>query len=197
MIPFDTRYTPDLIFATNARLSDRFPHDAGQGVLNLMFPERAFCKFANLAHCAVIVDDFLIQFSERGNMYVLDIIKGTVTTYQVVENDVPVELADWLKNTGAVAVKMMDAVEKSRTAPYYLQLYTTLLFYHTTSMVDRSSYVQAMGKLRQGFGLESNSDVLRIVNGNWYYGSERKTWGNIALNIFRDDFKEFNTYFGV
>ena len=130
-------------------------------------------------------------------MYVLDIIKGTVTTYQVVENDVPVELADWLKNTGAVAVKMMDAVEKSRTAPYYLQLYTTLLFYHTTSMVDRSRYLQAMGKLRQGFGLESNSDILRIVNGNWYYGSERKTWGNIALNIFRDDFKEFNTYFGV
>lgn len=197
MIPFDTKYTPDLIFATNTRLSDKFPYDAGQGVPNLMFPERVFCKFANLAHCAAIVDDFLIQFSERGNMYVLDIIKGTVTTLQVVENDVPNELADWIKNTGAVAVKMMEAVEKSRTAPYYLQLYTTLLFYHTTSVVDHGRYLQAMKQLRQGFGLECDSELLRIVGGSWYYGTERKTWGNMALNIFRDDFKEFSTYYGV
>lgn len=144
MIPFDTRYTPDLIFATRSRLSEKFPHDTGQGVLNLMYPERAYSEYANLAHCAVIVDDYLIQFSERGNMYVLDIPTNKVSTYQIVESDISMELSDWLKNTASTAVKMMKAIEKDSEAQYFLQLYGATLFYHTMPAPERQrNYNQA------------------------------------------------------
>lgn len=193
-IPFDLRYSPELVVATKTRWSEKFPKDAGQGVLNLMFPERIFTKFANLAHCAVIVDDCLVQFSENGNMYVLDIANNTVSTHCITNNSIPTDLAEWIKNTGSTAVNMMNAIDNSQEAQYFVELYSTILYYHTTNTVSADRYNTAMQKLRKAFGLQPNSDVMRIVNRQWYYGTERKTWGNIALNIFRDYFQSFSTY---
>ena len=193
-IPFNLNYTPDLIFAANRSFSNKFPSDAGQGVLNLIFPERAFTKFANLAHCAMIVDNYFIQFSESGNMYILDIIKNTRIDVKIVSDNIPTDLVNWLKSAGVMAVKMMNAVENNKNAQIWLDLYLTLLCYHTTNEVSESAYNYAMQQFRMGFNLSPNDNTMRIINKTWYYGNEQKNWGAIAYNVFRDYFIDFMGY---
>lgn len=191
-ISFDVRYDPDLVFPTNTRLSDKFPNDAGQGVLNLMFPERAFCgEFANLAHCAVIVDDCLIQFSEDADMYVLDIPSNTVSTYQITGNHIPSDLLNWVKRTGVTAVKMMKAIESSQTAMNELQLFTMLLCYHTArGIVSQKDYNAALEMVKNQYRRQN----VKLTNRCWYFDGSRTTWGNVALSYFKEYFRGFINY---
>lgn len=194
-IPFDTRYTPDLIFATDRKLSDRFPNDVGQGRVNLMFPERAFIKFANLAHTAMIVDNYLIQFGESGNMYLLDIVNNTFDTVPIANaNNLPLDLVQWVKMAGSTAVAMMDAVENNEQAQIWLKLYWRALCYNTTSTVSKKEYDFAMRQIRMGFNLPADSSLMYIRNRKWYYDSKETSWGHMACCIFKSYFESFSDY---
>lgn len=193
MIPFDMRYSPELIFASYERISDLMPIDAGRGKLNLMLSEKDYGRIANIANWVVIVDDYLIQFSGNGNMYVLDIVSSKLFTYDL-KREMTRDLEEWIKRTAGVFLSMLIALGKSTEAQYYLNLYKIILLYHTTNNISKCDYNIAMNNVRRAFGYENNPDAMRIENKTWYYFQERKTWGNIALNIFRDYFKEFSSY---
>lgn len=195
-IPFNLKELPDLIFATRTRLSDKFPSDAGSGNLNLMFSERALAPFANLAHVALIVDNYLIQFSDNGNMYILDIVKNTVQKIKIVDCDLSYNMTEWIKDTGRIAVKMMNAIDNNKGAQQWLQMYSTVLFYYTTDQVSKQMYDTTVRRIRKGFGLPEESNRIRIENREWYYDTQKKTWGSVAYNLFNDYFRDFMNYGG-
>ena len=190
--PFDIRYSPELCFLTNTSLSDKFPENVGQGEMVIRYP--AIDMDIKIVEYAIIVDDCLLQFSEDGKMYVLNIPDNTVSSYNITGDNEPQDLLKWVRENVLRSQKQINVLYKTPNALQWLKLYTTILSYHTTHTISRETYSAAMRQLRQGFKFAPDDETIRIDNRQWYYSNERKTWGNIALNIFRDYFKEFTTY---
>ena len=140
------------------------------------------------------MDDCLLQFREDGKLYVLNIPDNTVSSYKIIENNEPQDLLNWVRESVLRSQKQINVLYKTPNALQWLKLYTTILCYHTTHTIRKKEYAAAMRQLRQGFRFAPDDETIRIDNRQWYYGNERKTWGNIALNIFRDYFKDFTTY---
>lgn len=190
--PFDIRYSPELCFLTNTSLSDKFPENVGQGEMVIRYS--SIDMDIKIVEYAIIVDDCLLQFSEDGKMYVLNIPDNTVSSYNITGDNEPQDLLKWVRESVLRSQKQINVLYKTPNALQWLKLYTTILSYHTTHTISRETYAAAMRQLRQGFKFAPDDETIRIDNRQWYYGNERKTWGNIALNIFRDYFKEFTTY---
>jgi hypothetical protein len=124
----------------------------------------------------------------------IDYEYNTVSSYKITGDNKPQDLLKWVSESILRSQKQINVLYKTPNALQWMKLYTTILCYHTTHTVSKGDYTAAMRQLRQGFRFAPDDETIRINNRQWYYGNERKTWGNIALNIFRDYFKDFSTY---
>lgn len=187
VIPFDLKYAPDLVFTTSERCAEEFPIDAGIGTLYLR--PIAFCNFANLI---LVVDNYFVQFSGRGMMYILDIPKGEVMQISFYDNHVLLNdkrWQEWVALTALVSEKMMNVFERNPEACKYMKAFASVMFFNTMSNISPIAYRSNLAGIKRAFGVSEDSTRLEIRNRTWYYDGQAQTWGAVGHSLLRDFFK--------
>lgn len=167
---------------------------ANQLLLMVLFLANAIFQRANFAIVKIVKKGVVDCETDELRYQNIDYEYNTVSSYKITGDNKPQDLLKWVSESILRSQKQINVLYKTPNALQWMKLYTTILCYHTTHTVSKGDYTAAMRQLRQGFRFAPDDETIRINNRQWYYGNERKTWGNIALNIFRDYFKDFSTY---
>ena len=186
-IPFDLKYSPDLSFHMNGQLSSVFPDDVGVGQCIIL----PLFQNYNFATQIMIIDDYLLQFSQTGMLHIYNIVDKKYYILNVCALLRNFSFGNWLLQSVDHSVNANEVFQKNTKAKNRLILYLELLTHFTKSPQSDREFQQTLGRFRSFF---ANGDMLNIVHGAWYLGEERHTWGHMALTLFRNEFSSFTDY---
>lgn len=179
-IPFDLQYVPDYIFPTSfCKKADIFPDDVtihGKLEVSPQIP-------VNIANLACIVDDYLIQFSANGNMYILEIPTKRLysrTLADIVDNPYG---KDWLVQLVIGSVNMMNGINDGGDSAFRcLMAFDNALCSQT--MRNNTLSDGHLAYIQDNVGV-SNGKALTLIHGAWDFAGNHVTWGRIAHLLFK------------
>lgn len=179
-IPFDLRYIPDFIFYTGfCKKAEAFPDDVEiQGTLALS-PQIP----VNMACLALIIDDYLVQFSVKGNVYILDIPNKSLRTRTLVDIVNAPNGSNWLMQVALASTTMIHAVDNDMSAFQRFSAFEAVLCHHTWGELNAHK-LKSFDFIKNNVGL-SNPNGLTMEYGAWEFEGHHVTWGRIANLLFK------------
>lgn len=179
-IPFDLHYVPDFIFDTGfTKKAKTFPREVEiQGILALS-PEVP----VNLARLALIIDDYLVQISSSGNVYILNIPDNTYMKRNVCDFLNAPRGNEWFTQVALGAIIMLNAVGSNERVFKLFEAFEDLLCRQTHGIAGGYPS-ESLETIRNNIGL-SNPDKLMIESGTWDFVKNHVTWGKIADMLFK------------
>lgn len=180
-IPFDLTYIPNFIFYTGfCKKAEAIPDDVemqGTLALSLQIP-------VNMACLALIVDDYLVQFSIKGNVYILDIPSNSLMTRTLVDIVNAPNGSNWLTQVAVASTTMIHAVDNNMVAFQRFSAYEAVLCHHTWNEPDIHK-LRTYEYIKNNVGI-SNPNELSLRNGAWVFKGYHITWGKIASLLFKE-----------
>lgn len=182
-VPFDLMYIPDFIFDTYfCKKAAVMPNDVEiQGTLALS-PQIP----VNIARLALIVDDYLIQFSTKGNVYILEIPNNRLISKTLVDFVNAPNGSNWLMQVALAYMSMSNGLESGGDSAFKrFTAYENVLqaqTFNTKAFTNNITFIQNNVGLADATGLS-------LKNGRWNFKGYHVTWGRIAHLLFKPYFE--------
>lgn len=184
-IPFDLNYIPDFVFDTGfQKLATAFPNDVTIATSLNLSPTIP----VNMARLALIIDDYLVQFSGNGNVYLLNIPHNKLITTTIAHIVAEPNGNTWLIQTAIAAMTMINAIDSNRQAFNLYMAYFDVLCQQTETFLGNNN-PKSIELIKNNLGL-SNPNGLTLKHRAWDFEKHHVTWGRIANLLFSKYYRE-------